>query len=100
MRTMKEMKHQTQQLLVAMETWAPTTAAGRTPSQLQMPLGPLSCCGAGVLGTAQSQRSPSGLAGLLRLVPRTLQGSTWGLLFSSCPPSSSAKLQPLHPHPN
>lgn len=55
MRTMKEMKHQTQQLLVSMETWAPTTAAGRTPSQLQMPLGPLRCGGAGMLGTAQPQ---------------------------------------------
>lgn len=85
MRTMKEMKHQTQQLLVAMETWAPTTSAGSTPSQLQMPLGPLRCGGAGVLGTAQSQRSPSGLAGLLRLVPPYTAGVNMGALVFLMP---------------
>lgn len=40
MRTMKDVKHQTQQLLVAIETLAPHHHPRSTPSQLKIPVGP------------------------------------------------------------
>lgn len=40
MRTMKDVKHQMQQLLVAIETPAPHQHQRSTPSQLKIPVGP------------------------------------------------------------
>ena len=44
MRTMKDVKHQMQQLLVAIETPAPHHQHGNTPPQLKIPLGQVHRC--------------------------------------------------------
>lgn len=92
MRTMKDVKHQMQQLLVAIETPAPHHHPRSTPSQLKIPVGPstLSSRGAGAAGSQgpscrgwSTCRLPRWIWGSLLFLLTPHHTSNWVLLIGS-----------------